>query len=227
MEGLMMEWIHKYQLFLFDFDGLLVDTEPLHYLSYKELCRKRGYDLSWDFTHFCLEAHARAGGVWEGLKREFPQLFEKECQIDVLYEEKKALYVDLLKTTSLQLMPGVESLLAVLEKHQIKRAVVTNSPRAHISLIQHSLPQLQSIPLWVTREDYNLPKPAPDGYRHAIDSLGKEGDRIIGFEDTLKGLKALLTAGAEGILVCPSDHRHVQEGLALGARHISSIMDFH
>ena len=35
-----MDWIKKYQLFLFDFDGLLVNTEEMHFLAYKQMCEK-------------------------------------------------------------------------------------------------------------------------------------------------------------------------------------------
>ena len=220
-----MNWIQDYQLFLFDFDGLLVDTERLHYAAYKELCRRHGCELKWDFERFCQEAHRKAMGVWDGLKREFPSMFESGQDVGVFYEEKKLIYVDLLKTSPLELMPGALELLRALEACGAKRAVVTNSPKEHVELIKVSLPILQSIPLWITREDYAQPKPSPEGYLKAIESLGKNpNDRIIGFEDTLKGLKALLAAGAESFLVCPAESGHVAEGVALGAKHRTNLI---
>lgn len=217
-----MNWIQDYQLFLFDFDGLLVDTEPLHYVSYKELCRRHGFDLNWDFRRFCVEAHGKAMGIWEALGKEFPHFYDRDPK-EVLYEEKKTIYVELLEKANLELMEGVADLLLVLAEIGIARAVVTNSPKVHIEIIKRSLPILQTIPVWITREDYVNPKPAPDGYLKAIDILAKPKDRIIGFEDTLKGLKALLAAGTEGVLICPADHKHVEEGLSLGARHFTSL----
>ncbi len=218
-----MNWIQDYQLFLFDFDGLLVDTEPLHYAAYAELCRRHGCELGWDFERFCLEAHRKAMGVWDGLKREFPSMFEMAPHIEALYEEKKKIYIELLKTSRLQLMEGATELLQALEVRGAKRAVVTNSPKAHIEIIKAFLPVLHSIPLWITREDYAQPKPSPEGYLKAIEKLGKFGDRIIGFEDTLKGLKALLAAGVETVLVCPAQSEHVAEGIALGAKHCENL----
>ena len=44
-----MNWISNYDLFLFDLDGLLVDTEKLHFEAYKRLCSRFGYELAWDF----------------------------------------------------------------------------------------------------------------------------------------------------------------------------------
>jgi beta-phosphoglucomutase len=218
-----MHWIQNYQLFLFDFDGLLVDTERVHFAAYAELCRRYGYALPWDFEQFCREAHGKAMGVWEGLFREFPGLVAQQPSKEALYEEKKAIYVELLAKSKLELMDGAAELLAVLAEKGAKRAVVTNSPRSHIELIQVALPQLKSIPLWVTREDYAQPKPSPEGYLKAIQLLGVPGDRVIGFEDTAKGLKALLGAGVEGVLVCPAQQDHVSECVALGAKHCEKL----
>lgn len=213
----------NYQLFLFDFDGLLVDTERLHMAAYIELCRRYGCELSWDFKRYCKEAHGQPMGMLEALRREFPRMFELQPRQEVLYEEKKKIYVDLLKTSPLELMPGAEALLKILEEKNVKRAVVTNSPRAHIEIIKDRLPLLKSIPQWLTREDYSQPKPSPDGYLKAIEKLGEPGDRVVGFEDSLKGLKSLLAAGVDSVLISSADYDHVAEAVSLGAKHFGSF----
>jgi HAD superfamily hydrolase (TIGR01509 family) len=217
-----MDWIQNYQLFLFDFDGLLVDTEKTHFSAYVEMCRRHGFELQWDFQRFCLEAHGKAMGVWSGLIQEFPDLFAHGSK-EELYEQKKQIYVELLQDTQLELMEGAIPLLNRLANLKISRAVVTNSPKAHIEIIKRSLPILETIPLWITREDYSQPKPDPEGYLKAIQILAKPNDRIIGFEDTLKGVKALLAAGAECIHVCPAGHKHIAESTSLGAKHFETL----
>ncbi len=52
-----MKWIHDFQLFLFDFDGLLVDTEGLHYAAYVNIMAARGYRLDWSFAEYSQMAH--------------------------------------------------------------------------------------------------------------------------------------------------------------------------
>ncbi|MEZ5315113.1 MAG: HAD family hydrolase [Chlamydiales bacterium] len=98
-------------------------------------------------------------------------------------------------------MPGVEVLLQALEKARIKRCVVTNSNRYEVELLRDSHPILQSIPYWIVREDYDQPKPSPECYEKAIQKFGKEGDQIVGFEDSPRGLEALLGTSAKGIFV--------------------------
>lgn len=202
-----MEWIRQYSFFLFDFDGLLVNTEKLHFQAYQQLCRGHGFELNWTLQHFFQQAHFTATGIQEALYKEFPELYRQEPCWQKLYAEKKALYQKLLAEGALELMPGVASILASLEKYNIRRCVVTHSPAAPVDLIRSKLPLLNSIPIWITREFYREAKPSPDGYKVAISMLGKVGDRMIGFEDTIRGYTALKGAGIEeAILICPANH---------------------
>lgn len=220
-----MEWITRYQLFLFDFDGLLVDTERLHFLAYIEMCANRGFKLTWNFEQFCEAAHFKSFGLKDAIYEEFPGLYAMEPRWEILYQEKREAYERLLENGKLELMPGVEVLLTKLEQRGIRRCVVTNSPRKQIDRIKRFFPVLDTIPLWITREDYNLPKPAPDGYLKAIEVMGQPGDQIIGFEDSMKGLQALLAAGVEGILICPNNLPQVAECAQLGVDHFETLLE--
>ena len=215
-----MQWISNFQLFLFDFDGLLVDTERLHYQAYINMMRKRGYSLDWSFRYYCSIAHADATAIKNALYAKFPDL---DPNWTLLYEEKKEEYLELLASGKVELMPGVESLLCLLEEKKIQRAVVTHSFLAQTLLIRSHLPILDSIPNWVTREDYDKPKPNAECYLKAIGRYGKSGDRIIGFEDSVRGLQALKGTPALPILICPSDHPLLSGALDGGALHFESF----
>ena len=190
-----MEWIHSFQLFLFDFDGVLVNTEELHYKAYKKMCADRGFSLKWDLSTYAHYAMYRAEGLQEGIYKEFPALKQQEPDWSRLYQEKKDAYFTLLKE-GVELIPGVEKLLLALEEAGISRCVVTNSVAAHIALIREQIPVLNTIPHWITREDYEKPKPDPECYHKAIELYSRPGDRVVGFEDSPKGLKALLETDA-------------------------------
>jgi HAD superfamily hydrolase (TIGR01509 family) len=98
-------------------------------------------------------------------------------------------------------MPGVATLLDALDKARIKRCVVTHSPSDHVEYIRKCNPELNSIPHWFTREHYSQPKPNPECYLKAIAELGEEGDAIIGFEDTPRGLSALQQSPAQAVFL--------------------------
>ena len=138
----------------------------------------------------------------EAFYAEFPDL---EPNWDVLYEEKKQAYMNLLLAGKVELMPGVEKLLKELATTGIRRCVVTNSRLEYTSLISRQLPILRTIPHWITREDYEKPKPDPECYLRAIALCGKIKDRIVGLK-TDRGLRALEQTPALPVLICPSHH---------------------
>ncbi|MBS0655353.1 MAG: HAD hydrolase-like protein, partial [Verrucomicrobia bacterium] len=58
-----MDWISHYQLFLFDLDGLLVNTEETHYRAYARMCRDRGFTLPWDFPAYFRIAQSHSDAI--------------------------------------------------------------------------------------------------------------------------------------------------------------------
>jgi HAD superfamily hydrolase (TIGR01509 family) len=208
-----MHWIHNYQLFLFDFDGLLVNTEELHFQAYKQMCANRGFILNWDFPRYCTAAHYSHEGLRDQIYAEFPDLYALEPNWDVLYAEKKEAIVDLIRHGAVHLMPGGEKLLLLLRDANIKRCVVTHSPKALVNDIRKQNPILNSIPFWITREDYTHPKPDPESYLLAIERYAQPNDRIIGFEDTPRGLKALMGTSAKPVLVSKMQVEELPRGV--------------
>jgi len=212
-----MQWINQFDLFLFDFDGLLVNTEELHFAAYREMCKRRGYNLEWSLSQFFQAAHFDSSGLKKAIYQQFPALFEQEPRWEVLYAEKKECYQELLEEGDLSLMPGVDKVLTALEQAGKKRCVVTNSPKVQVDLIKEKLPLLKTIPVWLTRENYSEPKPHPECYLTALKQLAEPSDRVIGFEDSSRGLKALRDAGVPvTFLICPPDHPQMKQDLPEG-----------
>jgi beta-phosphoglucomutase len=208
-----MQWIHNYQLFLFDFDGLLVNTEHLHYQAYILMCAKRGFHLKWNFHRYSQAAHHESTGLRDQIYAEFPTLQAQEPHWPCLYEEKKQIFLDLVQDGAVHLMPGVSELLTALQAANINRCVVTHSATSLIQRIRQQNPILETIPHWITREDYHQPKPDPECYQVAISRLAHPHDRIIGFEDSPRGLNALLGTQAKPVLICPPDSPYLQQTL--------------
>lgn len=217
-----LSWIKNYQLFLFDFDGLLVNTEDLHFAAYVQMCKQRGFDLDWSLHEFFSAAHFDATGLRDGIYAKFPELYAQEPKWEVLYAEKKKAYMQLLQSGKLSLMPGVAPLLKALEDAEIKRCVVTNSTAEQAECIRGLLPELNSIPHWITREVYTHAKPHPECYQKAVAKLAKAGDVAIGFEDSFRGYQALTGAGVKGVLIAPRNHPQTPS-LPKGIVHFESF----
>jgi beta-phosphoglucomutase len=196
-----MQWIQDYQLFLFDFDGLLVNTEEIHFQAYQNMCEKYGFKLDWSFARYCRAAHYRAEGLKEEIYKALPGLYQEQPNWDVLYAYKREQVIHLLESGAVQLMPGVIELLTVLQKDNIKRCVVTHSPHTLVEVVRRQHKILDTIPHWITREHYSQPKPHPEGYQLAIQKFSSAQDKVIGFEDTPRGIEALLQTSAKPVLI--------------------------
>lgn len=142
-----------------------------------------------------------ATAIKEGIYKEFPSLYQQEPNFDILYQEKKEAYKVLLQSQNDLLMPGVLDLLNKLKKEKIKSCVVTHSPKAQIDLIRKIHPVLDIIPFWITRQDYENPKPDPECYQKAVSKYSSLNERIIGFEDSPRGFQALQAINATPVLV--------------------------
>lgn len=218
-----MSWIDRYQLFLFDFDGLLVNTEELHYLAYKRMMAARGLELKWTFGRYCQSAHYDADRLRQELFDEYPGLKEQDPTWKILYAEKQAVIRALVQEGEVQLMPGAEAILQELQRKKIAHSVVTHSPEELVSLVRSQHRVLNNIPYWITRKDYTHAKPHPECYQLAIQRYSRPGDRVMGFEDTPRGLTALLATTAEPVLICKVDYPEIPGYLARGVRQFESL----
>ncbi len=220
-----MKWLKDFQLYLFDFDGLLVNTEHIHFQAYIDMCEKRGFKLDWIFLDFCKIAHYNDTGLRDSIYAKFPKLQEREPNWNVLRNEKNQIYLTLLNSGRVELMPGVKELLEELNRLNINRCVVTNSTREQINLITALNPILKTIPHWITREEYIKPKPDPESYERAILLYAKHGDKIIGFEDTIRGMQALSKTPAFCLLISPLNDPRIDSVINREILHFGSIKD--
>ncbi|NGX50713.1 MAG: Phosphorylated carbohydrates phosphatase [Chlamydiae bacterium] len=218
-----MHWILEYSPIFFDFDGLLVNTEHLHYNAYKSLLEGHGVSFPWDYPTFAAVAQKSSTGLCKIITAHSPELLASRSW-DELYGEKKAIYEKFLEEGGLELMAGVEEVLGAVQAAEIPHAVVTNSTLKQISLIREQLPLLKTIPHWITREEYKNPKPSPDAYLKAIEVVGSS-DRMLGFEDALKGIHALEGASITPVLVCSEKHPQMEEVPKGSLRYYPSLTD--
>jgi beta-phosphoglucomutase len=216
-----MAWFTQFDLVLFDFDGLLVNTEALHYRAYKKMLESEGFTLDWTFEEFCSIAHRSSQELKMALYRQFQKL---RTDWEDLYSIKKQNYENLLISDSIELMPGVKEVLEHVIQIKVPLAVVTNSFLNQIKVIREKIPELQLIENWITREDYQRAKPSPDGYLLAIKKLGKPNGRFVGFEDSLRGVLSLKEAGILPVYVSSVDKNDLDK-LPLGCLSFSSFYE--
>ncbi len=180
---------------IFDFDGLLLDTETPWYYVFKEAYSAYGLDLP-------LSLWARNVGTNFDEFHPYQYLEQHvEGPIDL-----KQLQSDLeknyeLRMENVQLLPGVTELLQQARQRSMMLAVASSSTRDWVHKYLKSFGLLPLFDVVVTADDVKCVKPDPELYKLAMHRLGVSPYEAVAFEDSPNGLKAANAAGIRCIIV--------------------------
>ena len=176
---------------LFDFDGLIVDTETPSLAGWQWLYREHGHELPLE--RWANVIGTVGGGGFDPMGH-LEELVGEPLKHEALNERRTAHEMTLIEAE--QLRPGIAELLAESERLGLKRAIVSSSSRRWID--QH-LRRLARVVGWdaiVTADgDEERAKPRPTLYFEALDLLRLEPGEAIAFEDSPNGIRAAKAAG--------------------------------
>ncbi len=186
---------------LFDFDGVLADTEPLHFRMFQQVLQEEGIPLSEneyyqkyvgfddrDCFHAILAEHGRSIAP-ETIRR--------------LVARKAVMMLDHLKAAPV-VYPGiVEFVKSSASRYRL--AVVSGALRQEIELILQTAGMRTDFEHITAAEDVRNGKPDPEGYLHALRSLNRNAPVLapecLVIEDTLFGIQAAHAAGMRCLAV--------------------------
>ena len=171
---------------LFDLDGTLIQSDPLHFTVFREMFLERGRDIDMDFYM------ARIHGTHN--LESFPHLFPGE-DAQALSDEKEARFRDRLGMGQ-DPMPGLPALLDRAEAAGWAVAVVTNAPRVNAQHMLAAIGMQDRLTTLVIGDECSRGKPDPEPYRVAMDLVGTSPEASLAFEDSPSGLQAARAAGA-------------------------------
>ncbi len=175
------------KLLLFDFDGLLVDSEPLQYEARRLAFREIGIELT--LSEF-LE-HWMSGKNTKQFCQNRNLSQKEESHIRKMRETH---YFNLIHTT-LELHKGVKDFLEQAKEQRHTMVVCSNSERDHIEKILKKFSLDSYFKEIYTGDDVENLKPEPDIYLHAQEKNGFKKEACIIFENSHIGLEAAKRAG--------------------------------
>ncbi len=201
----------RYDAILFDFDGVLADTEPLHWRCWREILAPFAIDLTWEtFQREGIGFSDRDLATRLAAQRHPPVPFE---ELWAEYPRKK----DLFRSRILVELPFLSETQRLISSLHLdyKLAVVSSSARSEIepALIEAEMRQ-SFVGLVCGKEVANL-KPAPDPYLKAAELLDAQHPLVV--EDSAPGVASAVAAGFDVVQV-ESVHdvaRRVAEALGL------------
>jgi HAD superfamily hydrolase (TIGR01509 family) len=175
---------------LFDFDGLLIDTETPSRLAYEELYREHGHELPLD--------------KWATLVGTIGAEFDPDAHLEelvgspldhvALAERRRAREFELCDLEDFR--PGIEDYLATAHAHGLKTGIVSSSTAEWIDRHLRRLDRANGWDVIVAADgDVARAKPQPALYLEALDLLGLQPSEAIAFEDSVNGIRAAKGAG--------------------------------
>ncbi|XP_072964321.1 haloacid dehalogenase-like hydrolase domain-containing protein Sgpp [Typha angustifolia] len=177
---------------LFDIDGTLCDSDPLHYQAFRELLLEIGYNGGVPIDEeFFIKNIAGRSEVDAG-RNLFPD-WDHEKAMKFL-DDKEAMYRRL-ASQHLEAISGLHKLCKWVKDRGLKRAAVTNAPRLNAELMISLLGLSDFFPVVVVGNECERAKPFPDPYLKALKELGASPEHTFVFEDSASGIKAGVAAG--------------------------------
>jgi HAD superfamily hydrolase (TIGR01509 family) len=180
---------------LFDFDGTLVDSSPLHDAAYREVLARHRPELLPHFRYDSVKGRATSDAL--------AALGVREAELAFLTAAKQQAYRDML--FRLELLPGAREVLDALHATGSAMFLVTSGSRASV------VPALQATgiePFFrgvTTGDDVLAGKPAPEPYRCCLRRHGLRPHRCVAVEDSMNGVVSARKAGLSVIGVHDPD----------------------
>ncbi|MBV9300161.1 MAG: HAD-IA family hydrolase [Verrucomicrobia bacterium] len=184
----------KLAAIVFDFDGLIVDTENPGFLSWQEIYQEFGAKLSIDDWR---NATGYVGGFDPGIHLE--QILGRELDWSHLRPRREARNWEL--TLEAKALPGIEPLFRTAREHQLSIGVASNSENGWVEGGLRRLGLRQYVDTVVTRDMVMNPKPAPDIYLKTVQTLQVEARNAVALEDSEPGCRAAKLAGLTAVAI--------------------------
>ncbi|CAL9064860.1 unnamed protein product [Musa banksii] len=177
---------------LFDVDGTLCDSDPLHYYAFREMLLEIGYNngVPVDEEFFIKNIAGRHNDDIASIL--FPD-WDHEKAIKFV-DDKEAMFRRLV-SKELKPIEGLHKLCKWVEDRGLKRAAVTNAPRPNAELMISMLGLTDFFQVVVVGSECERAKPFPDPYLKALKELKASAEHSFVFEDSASGIKAGVAAG--------------------------------
>jgi HAD superfamily hydrolase (TIGR01509 family) len=202
---------------IFDFDGLIVDTEGPGFRAWSELYASHGCSLPFDKYSACI---GTIGGfdLHGHLEEQSGRTFDRA----ELEQACNARWLELMKDQPL--MPGIATCVSSAKARGLRLAIASSSTEKWVTRHLRKFGLLDAFDAVCTRDYVTAVKPDPALYLLALDTLGIHASEAIAFEDSPPGIQAAKAAGVYCIAVPNS--LTGQLPLDQADRRLSSLADF-
>lgn len=189
---------------IFDMDGVIVHSNPIHKTTINEFCRKYGLEVS--DQELREKVYGRTNQDW------IPAVFGDISQdrITELADEKEQMFRDVFDPKK-HVVSGFVEFLDLLKEHEIKMVVATSAPAENAVHILEGLDIFGYFDAVLNSSHVSKSKPDPEPYLKAAKAVNVDPKDCIVFEDSISGVQSGLNAGAKVVGVTTT---HTQDELS-------------
>ena len=198
---------------LFDIDGTLVESDPLHLQAFNSVFGPRGHHF--DHARFSLELQGMAN---EAIAARFLPDEPRERQLEIMMG-KEAAFRDL-AAAGVEPVAGLSALLDWADANGVPMAAVTNAPRPNAELLLGSIGVTHRFRAIVIGDELAHGKPHPLPYLEGLRLLGADPAHCVAFEDSRTGVASATGAGIAtiGMMTGLGEAALLGAGAAMAAR---------
>jgi len=178
---------------LWDMDGTLVDSEELHWISWRETMAKEGVAITHD------QFLASFGQRNDSTIPRYLGAGATPERITKISFNKDALYRNLVREKGISPLPGVAHWVRILHEQGWLQAIASSAPRANVEVVLDALAATNRFQAVVSAEDVRRGKPDPEVYLTAAARVGTSPERSIVVEDAAAGVEGARRAGMRSI----------------------------
>lgn len=187
-----LSFVAPLEAILFDIDGTLCDSDPIHYNAFREMLQEVGFNggipISEEF--FVVNISGKHNEELCGVL--FPDWDLQRAM--KFMDDKEAMFRRLASEQSIP-VNGLDKLCKWVEERGLKRGAVTNAPRSNAELLISMLGLEDFFEILVLANECERAKPFPDPYLKALNALEVSPKHTFVFEDSVSGIKAGSAAG--------------------------------
>ncbi len=179
---------------IFDFDNVIVDSEPYHFEAYSRVFAEEGHRL--DRAEYWLEWTSRGGGAESEIRR-----YNLGLDPAAMRAAKDPIYSEFCRSGAIKPFAEASAIIEALEKSGLVLAIASGSYERDIMAILRANGLENRFRVVVGKDNVKKTKPHPDTYLVAAGKLGIPPDRCLAIEDAEKGVRSAKEAGMSVILI--------------------------
>lgn len=174
---------------IFDLDGVIIDSEPLHTKAVVQALRQYNVELTQDYCNQFI------GTTVVHMMETIRNDYSLQASVEELIRADQTARQQLLQSETYPVVPNIRGFIADLYEHGVQLAVASSSTQEEIEAVIHRLSLEPFFSVLLSGTKVAHPKPAPDIFLEAARRLSVEPSECVVVEDSFLGVTAAKAAG--------------------------------